>query len=227
MKASFLYTRKALTIIAFFSWIMGASLVSAAVDPKQQLINDLVMAAAREDTPDDKIESLIAKGADVNGVSTTGFVGGTPLVMAAQLGRLPAVKILIKHRADVNKGAFGSGTTPLANAATNGNLDIVNVLLQNGANPKQQDTYGYAPIHGAAMNNNVSIMESLIQKGADINVQDKDGDTPLHWAAQWGRVDAIKVLIAHGVKRGVRNNKGQTPVQVATGAAKEYLNLHH
>lgn len=74
--------------------------------------------------------------------------GATGLVVAAGLGRLDAVKVLVAGGADIgsatNDGALrrarraldaGAGATPLHVAAARGNLEVCRFLLQSGARP--------------------------------------------------------------------------------------------
>ena len=59
----------------------------------------------------------------------------TFLILAAGNGHLELVKILVKHKAQIDK-ADSFNATALMAAATNGSLDVVQFLLANGANAK-------------------------------------------------------------------------------------------
>ena len=76
-------------------------------------------------------EYLIAKGADVNAVSSNG-TGYTALTGAVAGGQTKIVELLIRHSADVNY-RYGQGYSPLLTAAANGNLEIAKLLLTHGA----------------------------------------------------------------------------------------------
>jgi len=68
----------------------------------------------------------------------------SPLTLAAQLGELDAVKLLVTRGADVNKGAVPHPkfavyiTSPLVMAASEGQIEIVQFLLDHGATPAPQ-----------------------------------------------------------------------------------------
>ena len=65
----------------------------------------------------------------------------SPLTIAAQLGEMDAVKLLVARGADVNKGAAAHPkspddvTSPLAMAASEGQTEVVQFLLDHGAMP--------------------------------------------------------------------------------------------
>src|SRR5882724_6710523 len=76
-------------------------------------------------------EYLVAKGAEVNAISTNGS-GYTALTGAIASGQKDIVAFLLQHGADVNY-RYGPGYSPLLTAAANGHLEIVKLLLVHGA----------------------------------------------------------------------------------------------
>jgi WD40 repeat protein len=116
----------------------------------------LVHTRDREDTPlhcattEEVARLLIAWNADVN---ARGWMGQTPLHVAAAQGRLALVHLLIQHGADVNAQASHNGFTPLheaiwqARSVERENEDIIRLLLENGANVYARDLQGRTPFH--------------------------------------------------------------------------------
>jgi len=97
-------------------------------------------AAARNDTL--ILEILLKKisqcGASVDIEDM--LVGRTPLHIAAALGNLEAVKLLIHYRANVNyKDTWG--WTPFDCAAARGNKKVINYLIAHGASIETNDSY--------------------------------------------------------------------------------------
>ncbi len=90
---------------------------------------EALWAAAR--TGDVKeLETLLAKGADVNAKNEIGI---SALWLAASKGHFEAVKVLLKHKADVNVRDGIWYQTPLTSAASRGLIDMARVLLDAGA----------------------------------------------------------------------------------------------
>lgn len=77
--------------------------------------------------------------------------GMTPLMCAARVGNINAVKILIKNGADVNAVSY-CGTTALM-FAVNGNEqnspEVVDILLENGADVNARDNFGFRVLNYA------------------------------------------------------------------------------
>ena len=61
--------------------------------------------------------------------------GSTALMIASRNGQMGAVRLLLKHHAEVNY-QNGNGLTALEWALKNGNTDIAEVLRQAGAQDK-------------------------------------------------------------------------------------------
>jgi len=74
--------------------------------------------------------------------------GFRPIHLAANLGNVAAVSLLIGHGADVN-AKTANGTAALHYAANNGDLFVVKLLLSKKADPNIQDHRKFAPLHYA------------------------------------------------------------------------------
>ena len=88
------------------------------------------------------IDLLIAYGADVNVRAPSGL---TPLMLAADLGRVELARALIAAGADVN-AAQGNGFTALHLAATSNEAAMATLLLDAGADPAARDNAGDTPL---------------------------------------------------------------------------------
>jgi ankyrin repeat protein len=134
------------------------------------------------------VETLIEKGADVNGQNVA---SASPLHFAAKAGNVAVVKLLIEHGADVNLKA-AAGPTPLQEAAIYGHRDVVDLLLKEGAKTNL--------FSNAAMGNVDAVRKAL---DADLTRgQRPDGwsRTLLDYAAATGQVAVMKLLYSYGVK---------------------------
>lgn len=87
----------------------------------------------------DKVEQLLAAGANPDAV----VHGNTPLMLAAKLGNLELVKMLLDKGASVDNNALNSERrTPLMVAITSNRADVVGFLLANGASVSRRDHKG-------------------------------------------------------------------------------------
>jgi len=159
-------------------------------------------------------EMLLEKGADPNlqlklrpqyrnGVFDRGgdqvlSTGATPLLLAAKVGDVDAVKLLLKYHALVDL-PNATGVTPLMAAAGMG----------QGFNPTRGR---YKTDEQAA-----ECVRLLRAAGAEINGHDDTGFTALHAAAKLGWNDTVKLLVADGAQLQATDDKGLHPIDYAAG----------
>ncbi len=152
----------------------------------------------------DIVKILLENGADPN-IIKKGEDG--PLQYAAMYGHAEAIKLLIKHGADVNrKGAYKR--TALIYAASDAyysedvKLKIVKMLLEANANVKLKNESGENALFELITNDNSNtvVAELLIENGIDIHEIGSYDNTALHWAAFCGRKNIVEMLIKKGAR---------------------------
>lgn len=112
-------------------------------------------------------------------------VGRTPLIVAVQAGCIPAVKLLLRHGAEVNACGRG-GCTPLHVAAFQGNTEMLLLLLEAGADLSVQDAAGNTPLHWAAAVGQESAAALLMYRGADLCAENDEGRNVPETAFRFG-----------------------------------------
>jgi hypothetical protein len=124
----------------------------------------------------------------------------TALLAAIETKNINLVRLLLKHRAEVNtETTRGLTRTPLQRAAELGCLDIVQLLLDEGANvnamPVQRG--GGTALQLAAISGNCNIVVELLKHGADPYALPStvQGRWPIEAAAEHGRLDMIDFLL--------------------------------
>lgn len=148
----------------------------------------------------------------------TDDAGWTPLHIAASIGNLEVLKLLLNYepKPDVNLPT-STGVRPIHLAVAKKHIDAVKLLVEDyGASVRIKDNKGQYPIHRAASIGSVALVEFLASKGSNINIKDSEGWTPLHHALAEGFGDIAVLLVnKFGADTNIEDNDGQTPIKVA------------
>src|SRR5205085_5329151 len=101
----------------------------------------------------DRVERLLASGADVNAFSEDGW---TPLHLAAFFGHARVAELLLAHGADTAaRSTNPNANTPLHAALAANQKMVAGLLIGHGADVNAADGGGWRPLHLAAANNNL------------------------------------------------------------------------
>lgn len=121
----------------------------------------------------------------------------SPMMIAAQRGKIPILLSLLNGNADINFRTK-SGTA-LFQAAHYGQVSSVRFLLNKNANPHLINWEGYYPIHTAARMGHVDIVKIFIEEAEEkIDVLDNKDFQPIHRAALWNQVSVVNYLVSKG-----------------------------
>lgn len=132
------------------------------------------------------INVLLDAGADVNLPGPTGDNwDATPLQHAILERQVAAVRLLLEHGADPNRGA-GGGLTPLSLAAGDTDPVIVKLLLAHRADPSVEDEHGATPLSRAVSAGSLH-----------------GPDRPMFGGC---RVETVRALVAHSPAPRVKRN---------------------
>ncbi|XP_029048670.1 transient receptor potential channel pyrexia isoform X2 [Osmia bicornis bicornis] len=176
--------------------------VNAGLSGKSPLYYAVVSNAA------DCVEALLQAGASPNNPQV---YTETPLHVAASLGSVTCMKLLLSYGADVRVQFSSMRSTPLHLAAEEGSAECTKLLLDAGAACEVKNARGQAPMHLAALSQSAETLETLINFGATVSTEDNDGRTPLH---------AAVAKVTRGIElAGALINKadkfGYTPLHIA------------
>ncbi|XP_062407647.1 ankyrin repeat domain-containing protein 34B [Sardina pilchardus] len=129
---------------------------------------------------------------------------GSPLITAAQQGKLRLVRLLLEGGAQVNE-SNQRGETPLLAAckAMRGEQDgssvmlkLVRFLLKHGAEPNVQDKTGRTALMYACMERaGAEVASTLIAAGADPSMEDYSGASALVYAINSQHQETLRVLL--------------------------------
>lgn len=159
----------------------------------------------------DKVEVLLAAGADVNETDTQ---GRTPLYVASSAGDLELVQALLAAGADA-AAATQDGFNPLHTAARHGHHNVMQLLLAAGANFNAAANDDSSPLHTAARYGHHKVVRLLLEAGADVNAARQEGWTPLLFAAQEGHRKVVQLLLEAGAGVNAEGSLGDTHLHLA------------
>jgi len=169
-------------------------------------------AFIHQDTSDELVKFLLARGADVNAQT---FWGNTPLNLATGRGSIGIVKHLLQAGATIN-GVTGDDTA-LHVACERGYLNLAKELVRLGADPNALGFGGVTPIYSASAHGKLDVVDWLLSlDGIQFDTPKRNGCTPLFAACQNGHVDTASRLIQTGAKIQTRNIRGSTPLGAAS-----------
>ncbi|XP_059623018.1 histone-lysine N-methyltransferase EHMT1 isoform X2 [Phlebotomus argentipes] len=154
-------------------------------------------------------------------ITQKGPDGMTALHLAAKMGNIRAMKILLEHykkRADGKKfrefldDVDHGNWTALVWAAELGHVNIESYLVGMGADATICDFEDNTALHWAALSNKIAAVLPLLQTNVDVNHQNVNGDTPLHIACRHLNTQMCLMLLANGSDVHVRNFSEETAI---------------
>ena len=132
--------------------------------------NTLLIAVERGDTAE--LRMLLSDGADPDMKLPAEMQGGTVLRVAASMGEVETVQILLNAGATVDATTY-HGSTPLWEAAYGGHILVIEALLRVEANVNAASSDGRTPLMVAASRGHADAVEALLEAGADPALQDQ------------------------------------------------------
>ena len=160
----------------------------------------------------DFIRKLLAAGAHVNARMWKHFrdpqrvryvrMGATPLLVAAKMGDLQVMQLLLDNGANPFMPTV-QNITPL--------MAVAGVALFNPG----EEAGAITPEH---MAERLEAVKLLVSFGGDVNEAANDGETPLHGAVMLGYKPMVEYLIEQGASLEAKNDRNWTPLTYALGA---------
>lgn len=178
----------------------------------------LHLAAASPGASPDTVRVLLSAGARVD---APGPDGRTPLMYAAELGRIDVVVALANANAGLD-ARDQAGRTALMLAARAGRADAAQALVNAGASINPADDAGLTALaHAAAGRASVATLDVLTRGGADPDAPDQAGVTPLMRTAETGSPDRIMALLNAGANPKAASADGRTALDRARARTDE------
>ncbi|KAL1776691.1 E3 ubiquitin-protein ligase MIB2 isoform X1 [Sigmodon hispidus] len=138
--------------------------------------------------------------------------GRTALQVAAYLGQVELVRLLLQARANVDL-LDDEGNTALHYAALGNQPEATRVLLSAGCGVDARNGTRSTALHVAVQRGFLEVVKTLCERGCDVNLPDAHSDTPLHSAisAGAGASSIVEVLTeVPGIDVTATNSQGFT-----------------
>ena len=136
-----------------------------------------------------------------NGIQIDNMTNRTtvPLYIAAEMGNIEAINILLSTTNTRINHAMDDGATPLFIACQNNRIDVVHMLLgHKDIRINQAKNSGGTPLFISCEKGNTHVVHMLLaSKHLHINPTLSDGGTPLFIASQNGHVNVVYALLSH------------------------------
>jgi ankyrin repeat protein len=154
-------------------------------------------------------ELLLQHGADPNHK----YPLGSPLHYAVGFGNTEAIRVLVKHGADVETDSdLSAGATPLIWAATLCRMPAAQVLLELGAKVGTRDRNGRTALYLAARAGCEEVFRLLLEKGANPSSINYERSSILNGACLGGNKTIVELLLAKDPDLEQADARGFTPL---------------
>lgn len=175
-------------------------------------MNPDIIEALYENVDINIIKYLLDRGDDPNCVTAKGNI--TPLMVAAELGNLEVVQLLLSCGATNVHALDDDSENILHFAAKGGNVQLVQLLLDLGVNCNQQNRAQERPIvHSLKFLNVVKLLFPLTANPERPNLFKQN---LLHLAVQnSAQDDVIPYLLEQGISAHAQDNVCESPIQYA------------
>lgn len=143
-------------------------------------------------------------------------IGSTPLIIAAEGGKLEMVMEMLKHNANWRLQNH-DGHTAFMKAIIHGHAQVVKVLLAHKAIEQIADGSHSTAMHIAcsAEETKPDMIDLLHGQGLNLDAKDDCGRTPLHHSCRVGNVEVAKTLLALHADICIKDSFERTPIHVA------------
>ena len=173
----------------------------------------IVRPATKPSKHSEVVKLLVAttpQDLDVNTVHKQEF-NRTALMLAARLGDLEIIQILLNHQ-DIKIDLQDlNGMTALYLAARETNYDVVELLLKASASIETVDFHaGRSALRCAAERDHHFIVDLLLQYGADPRLQDREGGTAMLRAVNRGAKQALETMMSYPIDLQCADEDGQS-----------------
>ena len=151
-----------------------------------------------------------------SGVDVVDSAGRTPLHIAALLGKLALVHMLLGAGASTSVAEKTQGYFALDCAAMNGHAEVARLIAAKHGNINTRSRDKRTALHIACLNGHTEVVKVLLAQACALHLVDNMGLTALHYAAAKGHGDIARALLEAGELVNAREISGSTPLHFAS-----------
>jgi serine/threonine-protein phosphatase 6 regulatory ankyrin repeat subunit B len=184
------------------------------------VITNMIMFTVAQPDEKDPGTSYAEIPTSIEGMNEVDASGDTPLMKAAQMGALEAVKNYLKAKADVNMLNPQKKYNAIMLAAERGNYYTSIELVEAGADLMHRNRFGMTALHVAVASGHTEIARTMIDSkriSIDIPIEGSynHGMTSLMIAAQRGDANTVNVFVAKGANVNALNRDKESALMYA------------
>ena len=161
---------------------------------------------------DTLVELLLNAGEDKNSQDT---MGGTPLMIAAQMGHMKIIRLLCEGKASTSI-VDKKGRTALHHACLYAQDERAFTMVLLNYDPLgRQDNEGATALHYAAETNKLIVATAMIKLDHPLNITTIHTQTALYLACAKGYNELVKLLLDAKADHTIADDRGNTPYAIA------------
>jgi hypothetical protein len=197
-------------------YILVGAMRPEDIDKRTPISQRTILAGAiAADAPMEITRTLLDLGANPNAPDNNGI---TPVLLAADVGRVDILEELIGHDGDIHH-QDNRGRTALVHAASENRRDAIRFLLDHGADIDLPNNEGRTPLlHAVQWPNQRETVQYLLNQGADPHLQNKTGANAWNIANE----DTLNTLAPYFPNREMNNNNNRH-----NGGKRRKTRRHH
>ncbi|XP_065852734.1 ankyrin repeat-containing protein At5g02620-like [Euphorbia lathyris] len=185
---------------------------------KQNQSGETALYVAAESGDVDLVKEMI-KFSDISLAGVKARNGYDAFHIAAKLGHLETVRVLMEANPELAMTFDSSNTTPLHSAASQGHVEVVKFLLERSSSNLVSiaKSNSKTALHSAARNGHLEILKAILSKEPGIATRmDRKGQTALHMAVKGQNVEVvIELTMSDPSLINMADSKGNTALHIA------------
>jgi len=163
------------------------------------------------------LEGILMRHGVMQYLNEPGKSGMTAIYKACEYDQAECVKLLIRHKADMDLCEFTNNCSPLMTSILTGHDDCAYLLIAAGCKLDLVTQDGATALFYATLMRKSDLVEAICNKGANLEISSHQGVTALNLAAEKGYHEIVDTLCKKGANITARDGlSGNTALHKAS-----------